>query len=117
MKGAKKVKILTWLQFCAVIGIVLSAWFYIRPQHAASAASRGLIDGILFSRDEPSVLIDGQVLKEGDEIYGTQVVEISRRIVTFEKNGRQWEQRVQQRPHEAWDKSEKSASKSTGPSI
>lgn len=69
----------------------------------ASAASCGLIDGILFSPDDPSVLIDGQVLREGDTIYGAKVIEIGRRIVTFERNGKKWEQRVQQRPDPARD--------------
>lgn len=106
---------LTLLQLCMVIGIILLAWFYIRPQEAVLAVSRGRIDGILFSCDEPSVLIDGQVVKEGDEIYGTKVVEIDQNIVTFEKNGRQWRQRVRQRPDQAWDESEESDSESTGP--
>jgi hypothetical protein len=103
MSRTKNVKILTLLQLCTIIGVVLTAWFYVRPQHSASAAPCGLIDGILFSPDCPSVLIDGQVLREGDMIYGAKVFEIGRRIVTFEKNGKRWEQRVQQRPDPAWD--------------
>jgi hypothetical protein len=103
MSSTKNVKILTLLQLCTTIGVVLTAWFYVRPQHLASAASCGLIDGILFSPDDPSVLIDGQVLREGDTIYGAKVIEIGRRIVTFERNGKKWEQRVQQRPDPAWD--------------
>jgi len=62
-----------------------------------------MVDGILFSADDPSALIDGQVLKRGDQIYGVEVVEIDRRIVTFEKSGKTWEQRVCERPNLAWD--------------
>jgi len=103
MSSTKNVKILTWLQLCTVVVVVLVAWFYVRPQQSASAATGGIIDGILFSPDNPSVLIDGQVLKVGDTIYGVEVVEIGRRIVTFEKNNKRWEQRVRERPNRAWD--------------
>jgi len=65
-----------------------------------------MIDGILFSPDNPSALIDGQVLKIGDQIYGVEVVAIDRRIVTFEKDGKTWEQRVSERPNSAWDEQE-----------
>ena len=65
-----------------------------------------MIDGILFSPDNPSALIDGQVLKRGDQIYGVEVVAIDRRIVTFEKGGKTWEQRVSERPNSAWDEEE-----------
>ena len=111
---AKRLKILTLLQLCMVIGVILAAWFYIRPQYSESASasssaprkSCGLVDGILFSPDKPSVLIDGHVLKEGDTIYGTMVVDIGRRIVTFEKNGKRWEQRVRQKPNSTWKEPE-----------
>jgi len=103
MSSTKNVKILTWIQLCTVVVVVLTAWLYIRPQRLASAATGGIIDGILFSPDNPSVLIDGQVLKVGDTIYGVEIVEISRRIVTFEKNNKRWEQRVCERPNRAWD--------------
>ncbi|MBN2269537.1 MAG: hypothetical protein JXN61_02925 [Sedimentisphaerales bacterium] len=103
MSSTKNVKMLTWLQFCTVAIVVLAAWLYVRPQQLTSAATGGIIDGILFSPDSPSVLIDGQVLKVGDTIYGVEVVAIGRRIVTFERNNKRWEQRVQERPNPAWD--------------
>jgi len=103
MSSTKNVKILTLLQLCTIIGVVLTARFYVRPQNLASAATDGMIDGILFSPDNPSVLIDGQVLKIGDRIYGVEVVGIDRRIVTFEKEGKRWEQRVRERPNKAWE--------------
>jgi len=108
MSSTKNVKILTWIQLCTVVVVVLTAWLYIRPQRLASAATGGIIDGILFSPDNPSVLIDGQVLKVGDTIYGVEIVEIGRRIVTFEKNGKRWEQRVRERPNRAWEQSDAS---------
>ena len=110
MSSTKNVKILTWLQLCTVVVVILAAWFYVRPQQPASAATGGIIDGILFSRDNPSVLIDGQVLRAGDTIYGVEVVEIGKRIVTFEKNNKRWKQRVQERPNRAWDEPDPSES-------
>ena len=103
MSSTKNVKMLTWLQLCTVVLVIFTVWFYVRPQQQVSAATGGIIDGILFCPDNPSVLIDGQVLKVGDTIYGVEIVAIDRRIVTFEKNNKRWEQRVQQRPNPAWD--------------
>ncbi|MBN2138399.1 MAG: hypothetical protein JW720_11390 [Sedimentisphaerales bacterium] len=105
MSTARNVKILTWLQLCTVIGVVIGARFYVKP-HSLRASTRGMIDGILFCPDRSSALIDGQVLKVGDEIYGVEVVEIEKRIVIFEKNGKRWEQRVREYPNSAWDESD-----------
>ena len=106
MSSTENVKILTWLQLCTVAVVILVAWFYVRPQQPAFAATGGIIDGILFSLDNPSALIDGQVLRVGDTIYGVELVEIGKRIVTFEKNGKRWQQRVRERPNRAWDEPE-----------
>jgi hypothetical protein len=105
MNRIRNVKMLTLLQLCTAIGVVLTAWFYVRPQNLASAASCGLIDGILFS-DDPSVLIDGQVLRVGDSLYGVEIVSIDRQTVTFRGNGRTWQQRVRERPNKAWEEAE-----------
>ena len=115
MSSTKNVKILTLLQLCTVIAVVLTAWFYVRPLHLASAASCGMIDGILFSPDDPSVLIDGQVLKIGDQIYGVRVIGIDRSMVTFERNSKRWEQRIRQRPNIAWDEPDMAECDTTEP--
>ena len=103
MTSTKNVKMLTLLQLCTVVVVVLTVWFYVRPQQPASAATCGIVDGILFSPDAPSVLIDGQVLNVGDTIYGVEVVAIDRRIVTFEKDSKRWQQRVRERANTAWE--------------
>ncbi|MCK4294716.1 MAG: general secretion pathway protein GspB [Planctomycetes bacterium] len=102
MSNISNVKILTWLQLCTIAAVIIFACFYHGPRQTA-AAQRGIIDGIIYSVENPSVLVDGQVLNEGDTLYGVEVLKIGRRIVIFEKDGQRWEQRVRQRPNPAWD--------------
>jgi hypothetical protein len=102
MSIGRNVKILTWLQICTIVAVIFVVRFSVNPNLSAGA-TRGMVDGILFSPDNPSTLIDGQLLKIGDSIYGAEVVAIDRRIVTFEKSGKTWEQRVCERPNTAWD--------------
>ena len=93
------VKILTLLQICIIVVIILFAWLGFGPQQTVA---RGTVDGILFTPGNPFVLVDGQVLQAGDVIYGVEIIEIGRRIVTFGKNGQSWEQRVRERPNCGW---------------
>ncbi len=102
MSIGRNVKILTWLQIGTITTVIFAIRIYVNPNFSAGA-TRGMVDGILLSADNPSVLIDGQVLKIGESIYGVEVVAIDRRIVTFEKSGKTWEQRVSERPNSAWD--------------
>jgi hypothetical protein len=52
------------------------------------------VKGIVYSEDNPSVIIENKILFEGEMIQGIQVVEIHRSTVKFQKNGRIWEQQV-----------------------
>ena len=101
MSTVKNVKMLTLLQLCTVAIVILLAWLRLNPQQAV--ATRGMVDGILFSPEKPSALVDGQILTVGDSMYGTEVVEITKQFVVFEKNHRKWQQRVRERPNLAWD--------------
>ena len=56
--------------------------------------------------DDSSVLIDGQILKEGENIYGVTVNKIYSNKVEFEKEGKRWEQRVQERPNRGWEEAD-----------
>ena len=104
MSSTRNVKILIWLQLGTVAAIVLAACFYIKPHQSLSApAPRGVVDGILCSPDSPSALVDGQVMRVGDTMYGAKVIRIDKGMVAFEKNGKKWEQRVRQYPDPAWD--------------
>ncbi|MBN2183182.1 MAG: hypothetical protein JW715_14820 [Sedimentisphaerales bacterium] len=70
-------------------------------------SSKGMVKGILYTGIDSSVMIDNQVLKEGDTIYGTKVVKIYPKKVEFEKDGKRWTQRICEYPNPAWGASEK----------
>ena len=62
----------------------------------------GVVNGILFSIEKPSAVLDGQIIKEGDVVYGAKVVKIHRATVEFEKNGKRWRQWVGGPPSRNW---------------
>jgi len=101
MSTVRNVKMLTLLQLCTVVIVILFAWLRFNPQQAV--ATRGMVDGILFSPEKPSALVDGQILTVGDSMYGTEVVKITKQLVVFEKHHHKWQQRVRERPNPAWD--------------
>jgi len=70
--------------------------------HLFGKTRPGTVTGILYTIENSSALIDGQIVKEGDTINGATVVKIYRTEVEFRKNGRLWKQRVGQRPRSAW---------------
>ncbi len=53
------------------------------------------VRGIVFSKNNPSAIIDGQILKQGQELYGITIVNITKDAVEFEKDGKRWTQQVQ----------------------
>jgi hypothetical protein len=52
------------------------------------------ISGIVYSEKKPTVLINGQVVFEGQAVNGATILKISRNAVEFEKDGRQWTRHV-----------------------
>jgi hypothetical protein len=67
---------------------------------------KGVVKGILYTIVDSSTMVDNQVLKEGDMIYGTRIVKIYPKKVKFEKDGKIWTQRVREHPNPAWDEPE-----------
>ena len=65
-------------------------------------SQQGVVTGILYAMEESSTVIDNQVIRKGDTIYGVRVVSIEKFFVEFEKNGLRWEQRVREKPNPAW---------------
>lgn len=72
------------------------------PVAAAPEPVPGLVTSILYSVRNSSVVIDGQILREGQSIYGVEVVSISRNEAEFSKGSRVWKQRINQTPNSAW---------------
>ena len=104
MSTVRSVKILTLLQICTIAAVFVLAWLYFNPSHTAAC---GMVNGILLGTDRSLALIDGQVVKTGETIYGVRIVGIEKGKVYFEKNDREWVQRVHQRPDPAWDEPDK----------
>lgn len=63
---------------------------------------QGVVTGILYIGDYgqgmagSSIVVDTEILWEGDSIHGAEVVGIEKFWVEFEKNGVYWKQKVQQ---------------------
>ena len=93
---------LIWLELFAITIVIMVAWIYTRRWLAAAHGQGAVVDGIIYSIEDSSAIINGHLVKEGDTIFGATVVEIGRKTVEFEKDGERWEQRVRQRPNPAW---------------
>lgn len=102
----RNVKMLTLAQLATMIVVFVGVFVYNSLRPAVSHKVYGVVEGILYNPETPSALIDGQIIKEGDEIYGVNIISISRNKVEFENCSRKWEQRVQERPNRAWTESE-----------
>jgi hypothetical protein len=59
-----------------------------------SSSGELTVKGIVFS-DNPSAVIDGQIVREGDVIIGATVLKINEASVEFEKDNKRWKQTVQ----------------------
>ncbi len=62
----------------------------------------GVVTAILYCDDDPTVLIEDEVLHEGETIHDVKIVDISRDKVKFEKFEEQWEQKVQEPARPEW---------------
>lgn len=52
------------------------------------------IKGILYSQENPSVIIGIEILHEGEKVSGATIVKINKDSVEFEMNGKKWTQKV-----------------------
>jgi len=66
----------------------------------ARVTPRGVVQGIVYSTDRPGVLIDGQILHEGDAVNGVLIVKIYPDQVGFGKDNQTWMQKVGQNPQQ-----------------
>jgi len=54
-----------------------------------------IVKSILYSEDNPSAVISGRIVHEGDKIRNASIMKISKDNVEFEMNGKRWTQKVQ----------------------
>ncbi len=73
----------------------------------------GVVTAILYSDDSPSVLIEDQMLHEGETIHEVKILDIRTDKVQFGKQGEQWEQGVQEPAKPEWWKRTKGKEAST----
>ncbi len=64
--------------------------------------SKGVVTGILCNDNNPTVLIDNELVHEGEFIHGVEVVRVEPRQVHFRKNDVEWTQQVGGNPHRMW---------------
>lgn len=62
----------------------------------------GVVTAILYCDDEPLMLMEDQVLHEGDTIHEVKIVKINSDKVEFEKHGKRWKQGVQEVAKPEW---------------
>jgi hypothetical protein len=80
------------------VGVLIAAslgYYFRRETKVPVILRRIALSGILYSEDDPSAIIGGNIVKEGDIINGAKVVKIHKDMVEFEKNGKKWTQRTQ----------------------
>ncbi len=63
---------------------------------------RGRVTGLLQSNDNPMVVIDGEIIRQGEQIYGVTVVSIEADRVEFSRDGVNWQQKVGDQPASGW---------------
>lgn len=54
-----------------------------------------VVTGIVFSQTNPSAIISGSIVNQGEQVMGVTVVKINKESVEFEKDGKTWTQPVQ----------------------
>ena len=62
----------------------------------------GVVVGIICNAENPTALINNEIVHEGDTINGVRVIKISRDKIQFEKNSSVWTQKVLEKPNPAW---------------
>ncbi len=67
-----------------------------RPGQAGQAGSDALvITGIVFSKDDPMAVINGQIVRPGDTVGSAKVLGIGKDFIVFEEKDKRWKQMVQ----------------------
>jgi len=103
--GAQKsLKVLIIIQFFGLAAGIGMVSFYMIHK---TTGTKGRVTGILYTVDDSMVVIDGQLLKEGDTIYGATVLKIHADRVELKKAEHRWTQRIRESPNPAWNEQDK----------
>jgi len=101
--GSKWKKIMKMLVLVlVVVFIFVLVQVTLGPSIKGLGSSKLVVQGILYTRDNPSAIVNGQVVYEGDMILGVTVIEINKDSVEFEedksetKEARRFTKRVRQ---------------------
>ena len=68
-----------------------------------TAPIRGKLVAILYSPQNPSVVIDENIMHTGDTLHGVKVIGIYPDYVEFAKNEKTWTQKLYQQPPAQWN--------------
>ncbi|GEM_PF-6328325 len=69
---------------------------------APAAPAQGTVTGIMFNTEDPSVLIDGEIYKQGASVHNVRIAKINNDTVEFVYNGLSWSQAVNDAPSPNW---------------
>lgn len=73
-----------------------------RSAKPVAPKAKGTVTAILYSSEDASFSIDGEVLRAGQSIRGVKVVQINQDSVEFEYAGTRWRQKVNEAPSTKW---------------
>lgn len=62
-----------------------------------------IVQGIVYSEDNPSAVIARQIIHEGEKVSAATVIKINRDNVEFEMNGKRWTQKIQEKSKTYWE--------------
>ena len=83
------------VSFVVSASALVGLGFYLRNDvNVPLIPPRVEINGILYSEDNPGVIIEGRIVKEGEMIDNVMIIKISKGSVEFEKEGRRWKQKL-----------------------
>jgi hypothetical protein len=74
----------------------------IQSVQSVSPTGHGIVTGILYNEGSPLTVIDGEIVRENQSIYGVKVVKINHDCVEFENSSVRWNQRVNEPSSDNW---------------
>ena len=114
-RGTSKFSIGSYLLKGLIALIILGGAYYVyignmkssnlkaeQEQELQTPPDIGWVNGILYSEDNPSVVLDKDIVYEGQIVHGVKVIKVHKDRVEFEKEGKRWEQKLKEEPNMYW---------------